>query len=152
MNQQAAQKYLQTKVRTATPEQLQMMLFDGVLCVCEQAKIALEKKNYEQSYQALTKAQAIVNQLICGLRTDVFPDLCNKLKGLYTFAYRRLVDANLSHKLEPLEEATQVLKYQRETWVLLMDQLGKHKAAAAAKKLDIPGPDTRMESSISTQG
>jgi flagellar protein FliS len=152
MNQQAAQKYLQTKVRTATPEQLQMMLFDGVLCFCEQAKIALEKKNYEQSHLALTKAQAIVNQLICSLRAEVLPELCQKLKGLYTFAYRRLVEANLNHKLESLEEATRVLKYQRQTWVLLMDQLGKQKAAAAASKLDIPSPDSRMEASISTQG
>jgi flagellar protein FliS len=152
MNQQAAQKYLQTKVRTATAEQLQMMLFDGVLCFCEQAKLALEKKNYEQSHLALTKAQAIVNQLICGLKPDVLPDLCKRLKGLYTFAYRRLVDANLNHKIESLDEATRVLKYQRQTWVLLMDQLGKQKAAAAATKLDIPGPDSAMEASISMEG
>ena len=65
MNPQAAQKYLKTKVMTATAEQLQMMLFDGAVRSCEQARIALEKKDYERSFQSLTKAQAIVNQLIC---------------------------------------------------------------------------------------
>ena len=152
MNPQAAKKYLRTKVLTATAEQLQMMLFDGAIRFCEQARIALEKKNFEQSYQALTKAQAIVNQLICALKPDVLPELCKRLKGLYTFAYRRLVDANLNHHVESLDEALNVLKFQRQTWAMLMESLGKQKAAAAAAKLDIPAPDGRMEASISMQG
>lgn len=129
-----------------------MMLFDGALRFCEQGRLALEKKDFEHSHQALTSAQAIVNQLICALKPEVMPDLCNKLKGLYAFAYRRLVDANLTHKLQSLDEAIKVLKYQRQTWALLMDQLSKTKAAAAASKLDIPGPDSRMEANISVQG
>jgi flagellar protein FliS len=152
MNPHAAQKYLRTKVLTATPEQLQMMLFDGAIRFCQQARVALEKKNFEQSYQALTRAQAIVNQLICAMKPDVLPDLCKRLKGLYAFAYRRLVDANLHHRLESLDEALNVLKFQRETWAMLMENLGKQKAAAAAAKLDIPAPDGRMEASISMQG
>ena len=149
---QAAQKYLRTKVLTATPEQLQMMLFDGAIRFCEQARLALQKKNFEQSYQALTKAQAIVNQLICALKPDVLPDLCKRLKGLYAFAYRRLVDANLNHRMESLDEALNVLKFQRETWAMLMENLGKQKAAAAAANLEFPAPDGRMEASISMQG
>jgi len=152
MNPQAAKNYLKTKVMTATAEQLQMMLFDGAVRSCEQARLALENKDYERSFQSLTKAQAIVNQLICGLKSEIAPDLCKKLKGLYVFAYRRLVDANLNHRVESLDEALSVLKYQRETWSMLMEQLGKHKAAAAASTIDIPAPDARMEASISIQG
>lgn len=152
MNPQAAQTYLRTKVLTATAEQLQMMLFDGAISACEQARDALLKKNYERSFQSLSKAQAIVNQLICALRPEISPDLCKKLKGLYTFAYRKLVDANLNHRIESLDEGLQVLKYQRETWAMLMEKLAKTKAAAAATKIDIPGPEARMEASISMQG
>ena len=32
---------------------------------------------------------------------------------------------------------------------MLLDQLGKNKAAAAATKMDMPAPDARMEASIS---
>ena len=39
MNQQAAQNYLKTKVFTATPEQLQLMLYDGAIRFGEQAKV-----------------------------------------------------------------------------------------------------------------
>lgn len=152
MNPQGAQNYLRTKVLTATAEQLQMMLFDGAISSCEQARVALSEKNYERSFRSLTKAQAIVNQLICALKPEVLPDLCEKLKGLYTFAYKQLVDANLNHKLESLDEALNVLKYQRETWAMLMQQLGKTKAAKAAATIDMPAPDARMEASISMQG
>ena len=152
MNPQAAQKYLRTKVLTATPEQLQMMLFDGAVRFCEQARVALEKNHYEQGHKALTDAQAIVNQLISALNHTVNEDLCNKLKSLYVYAYKNLVDANINHKMESLDEGLKVLKYQRETWMLLMQQLAKQKAAAAAATLDIPAPNDRMEASISMQG
>lgn len=152
MNQQVAQNYLRTKVLTATAEQLQLMLFDGAIRFGEQARIALQQKKFDQSYQLLTKAQAIVNQLICALNPQVLPDLCKQLKGLYVFAYRRLVDANLTHNIEHLDEALNVLKYQRETWQRLMQALTKQKAATAAKEINFPGPNERMEASLSMKG
>ena len=93
-----------------------------------------------------------MNQLHLRAETGSSPDLCKKLKGLYTFAYRRLVDANLHHRIESLDEALNVLKFQRETWAMLMEQLSKNKAASPPHRIDIPGPDARMEASISMQG
>jgi flagellar protein FliS len=148
MTNQAAQNYLRTKVLTATPEQLQLMLFDGALRFGEQARVALEKKDYEQSYNLISRVQKILTELNCTLKHDVAPDLCKKLAALYTYAYKKLIEANIEHKLEPLDEALNILRYQRETWVMLLDQLGKTKAAAVAKQLDMPAPSEQMESSI----
>jgi flagellar protein FliS len=152
MTNQAAQNYLRTKVLTATPEQLQLMLYDGALTFLEQAKLALEKKNYEQSYYGISKAQKIITELTASLKHDVAPDLCSKLAGLYNFVYRKLVEANVQHETKSLDEALGILRYQRETWVMLMDKLGKTKAAAVATKLDMPAPNSAMEASISMQG
>jgi hypothetical protein len=49
-----------------------------------------------------------------------------------------------------VDEALSILRYQRETWAMLLDQLGKKKAAAAATHIDLPSPDARMEASINT--
>jgi flagellar protein FliS len=152
MNPQGAQNYLRTKVLTATPEQLQLMLFDGALRFADQARVALEQKNFEQSYKLLTSAQKIVNQLSIGLKRDVAPELCGNLAAIYAYAYRLLVKANLKHELAPLDEAVKLLKYQRETWVLLLQQLSSQKAGLEARQLDDPAPDERMEASISMQG
>ncbi|MGN6504166.1 MAG: flagellar export chaperone FliS [Tepidisphaeraceae bacterium] len=152
MSNQAAANYLRTKVLTATPEQLQMMLYDGAVRFAEQGKLALQSKTYDQSFEALTRAQQIVLELQCGLKKDLAPDLCNNLAGLYNFVYRKLVDANTKHDLGALDEALQILRYQRETWALLMQKLAASKAAVASRKIDFPSPDARMEASFSFQG
>ena len=152
MNTKAAQSYLRTKVLTATPEQLQLMLYDGAIRFAEQAKLAIQQKNFQQSYTLLTKVQNIVTQMVASLRHDVYPELCGKLASLYTYALRQVIKASTSRKVGPLEEAIDVLKYQRETWALLLEKLGKDKAGAAAQSLDIPEPSSRMEASISMQG
>jgi flagellar secretion chaperone FliS len=152
MNPQGAQNYLRTKVLTATPEQLQMMLYDGALRFGEQAKIALGAKKFEESYTLISKVQKIVMELSCSLKRDVLPDLCAKLQALYLYAYKKLIEANVEHKIESLDEALNILRYQRETWAMLLEKLGQQKAAAAATKLDMPAPDARMEASISMKG
>lgn len=152
MNPQAAQNYLRTRVFTATPEQLQMMLFDGVVRFTEQARAALEKKDWETSYNMISRAQKIITELTCTLRHDVDPELCKKLAALYNYAYRKLVEASVDHKLESIDEALKILRYQRDTWSLLMEELGKKKAATAATRIDMPAPNQRMEASISMQG
>src|ERR1700742_3742680 len=75
-NPQAAQNYLRTRVLTATPEQLQLMLYDGALRFGEQARLALEKKNFEDSYNNITKVQKILTELSGTLKHDLAPELC----------------------------------------------------------------------------
>lgn len=152
MNPQAAQNYLRTRVLTATPEQLQMMLYDGAIRYCEQARPAIEKKDWETTYTSLSRAQAIVTELITSLRPDQQPELCQRLSSLYTYIYKKLVEACAQHKLDSLDEAMKLLRYQRETWAMLMEQLGKQKAATAARAVPFPAPSARMEASISVQG
>jgi flagellar protein FliS len=148
MSAQAAQHYLKTKVFTATPEQLQLMLYDGAIRFGEQARLALEEKNYERSYHNISRVQKIITEMSSTLKPEIAPDLCQKLAALYTYVYRKLVDANVDHKIEALDEALSLLRFQRETWTMLLDQLGKTKAAAAATQLDMPAPDSRMEDTI----
>jgi flagellar protein FliS len=152
MNPKAAQNYFRTRVLTATPEQLQMMLFDGALRFGEQARAALEAKDWESSHSLITRLQKVIVQLNSTLKHDLFPELCGKLAGLYNYAYRKLIEANTRHHAEALDEAMNVLRYQRETWAMLLDQLAKKKAGVGARSLDMPAPDHRMEASISMQG
>lgn len=152
MNPQGAQNYLRTRVFTATPEQLQMMLYDGAIRFAEQARPALEKKDWEASYNMISRAQRIITELTCTLKRDLLPELCDRLAALYNYVYRKLVEANVDHRVEALDEALKILRYQRETWAMLMDQLGKQKAGMSARVLDLPSPSPRMEASISMQG
>src|SRR5437879_5517479 len=112
MNPQAAQNYLRTKVLTATPEQLQLMLYDGAIRFADQARPALLKQDFEGSYNAISRAQKIIAELSASLKHDVAPELCGKLSALYNFVYRKLIEANIDHTLAPVEDALEILRYQ----------------------------------------
>jgi flagellar protein FliS len=148
MNPNAANEYLKARVMTATPEQLQLMLFDGAMTFAERARKAIEAKKFDESYLNLSKAEKILLELNCSLKPELAPELCKNLSGLYMFCYRKLVEANTTQAIEPLDEAIGILKFQRETWIMLMQQLSKAKAGAAAQKLSMPEPDARMEASF----
>lgn len=152
MNLNAAQNYLRAKVLTATPEQLQMMLFDGAIRFGEQGRAALVNKKFDESFEAINRFQKIVLELRCTLRHEVYPELCERLAAIYTYVYRKLVQANVEHDLEALDEALRLMRYQRETWAMLLEKLAREKAAKAAAGLDMPGPSERMEASLSVQG
>jgi flagellar protein FliS len=129
-----------------------MMLYDGAIRFGEQARLALEKKNFEESYNNISRVQKIITELSCTLKHNVAPELCGKLAALYNYAYRKLIEANIEHKVTSLNEAMDVLRFQRDTWAMLMDQIGKKKAAAAATLIDMPSPDSRMEAGIRLTG
>jgi len=125
------QEYLKTKVMTASPEMLTLMLWDGAIRFAEQGKDAILKKDIEGSYKALLRSQQIVMELISCLKHSVNPDLCGKLASLYNFIYRRLIDANLKKEPQLVDDALEIMRHQRETWLMLIDQLAKERAAEA---------------------
>jgi flagellar protein FliS len=126
-----SQEYLKTKVMTASPEMLTLMLWDGALRFAEQGKDAILKKDIEGSYKALMRAQRIITELSTGLKHSVAPELCANLAALYNFIYMRLVDANIKKEAKLVDDALEIMRHQRETWVMLMDKISKEKAAEA---------------------
>src|ERR1700742_2633411 len=90
-NPQAAQNYLRTRVLTATPEQLQMMLYDGAIRFTDAGKAAIIRKDWEATYLNLSRAQKIITELSSSLKPSIAPELCAKLSSLYNFIYRKLV-------------------------------------------------------------
>ena len=67
--------YLQTRVLTASPADLRLMLLDGAIKFAGQARTGLEQKDYEATYNGISRCQAILMELINALvkfedRTD----------------------------------------------------------------------------------
>lgn len=147
----AAKSYLHTKIMTANPEELRLMLYDGAIKFCAQAKEAMDKKDVKASYHALTRAQKIVLELSTSLKHDEAPELCDKLASLYTFIYRRLVDANINRDVSAIHEALDLLKYEKETWQLLMHRLAEEIGSSeSVDRLDLNGAQQTAISSLST--
>ena len=121
--------YLRTQILTAPPEKLQLMLYEGAIKFARQAKDRMLAKNWEASCELLIRAQNIMMELLSGLRSEVNPQLCGRLAAVYLFIYRRLVDANVEHSTQYIDDALEVLAIQRDIWLELLDKLARERAA-----------------------
>ncbi|QNN22906.1 flagellar export chaperone FliS [Planctomycetales bacterium ZRK34] len=122
--------YLKTKVLTASPTELRLMLFEGAIKFCRQARHALNHNDHEALYNGIVRAQRIVLELVNSIKPDPDPELCGKLTALYNYIYRRLIDANMDHDIKAIDESINLLEYERETWTLLMKKLADEQPAA----------------------
>lgn len=117
--------YLRDAVLTATPEQLHLMLYDGAIRNATQAREAILRKDYETSYEKLTRAQHIMLEMQNGLNYDVNRELCERVAAIYGFLYHKLVDANVHRRVEDIDDALKVLRIERETWQILVDKVNR---------------------------
>lgn len=127
-----ANPYLRNQVLSAKPEELRLMLFDGAVRFLNLGRKGLETKDYDVSYTNISKAQKIVLELSNSLNRDVMPEVTEKLSALYTYIYRLLVDASTTRETQPLDEAINLLKYERETWAMLIEKANEASASGAA--------------------
>jgi flagellar secretion chaperone FliS len=121
--------YLRTQIMTAPPEKLQLMLYEGAIRFAGQAKEKMTEGNFEGSCELLIRAEDIVMELICGLRHDLNPELCARMGAVYSFIYRKLVDANVQRDTAAIDDAVRVLTIQRDIWLELLDKLARERAA-----------------------
>lgn len=145
----SANPYLKTKVLTASPVELRMMLYEGAIRFCRQGRSALAAQDYQGSYDGLMRAQKIVLELSTSLRPEASPGLCQKLEALYTYIYKRLVEANVSHDVSVVDEVVELLEYERQTWQMLMDRLARQDKAGNG---DLTGAQQTAISSLSVDG
>lgn len=127
--QHPSNEYLRNAVMTASPEQLHLMLYDGAIRFTRQAIDGIRNRNLEAAFNGFTRAQRILLEMNNSLNYDIDRRLCERMAALYTFIYRKLVDASVQRDLTAAEEALKLLTYQRETWVMVIDRLRQERHA-----------------------
>ncbi len=133
MNDQAPiNAYLQSKVMSASPEELRLMLLDGAVRFAYQAKTGLEQGDHEQIYLGFSQCRDIVLELLNTIKPEHAPEISKRVGELYSFLYTELVRCGNERDSEGLAKVISLLEYERETWALLMDQLEQEKQSQAA--------------------
>ncbi len=141
--QAAANPYLRTRILTASSHELRLMLYDGAVRYAQQGREALAQSRFEDSFNALSRCKRIVMELTTSLNHGVAPEVTEKLGALYTFIYKLLVQAGLEHSTAHMDQAIELLQYQRETWRLLVEKVTSQ--AADAPTHDAQGTDAQSE-------
>lgn len=152
--------YLRTRVLTASPEQLRLMLLDGAIRFLRQGRDGLARKDFEASFDGMSKSRNIVIELMNSMKPEVAPELCAKVHGLYMYIYQTMVEAGLEKDLAKADKAIEMLEYERETWLLTMDRVAAERhggsapvaPAAPAARLVAEPAVTRAHQPLSVQG
>jgi flagellar protein FliS len=108
--------YRQQAVLTATPGQLVVMLYDGCLRFLHQAAFALREDNPVQAGARLSRAEAIIDELLETLDLEQGGVVASRLQGIYVFCLRHLRDARAAADPEMVEKVGELLGELREAW------------------------------------
>ena len=102
MNANPLAAYKETRVKTASPGQLVVMLYDEAVKQCDIALDYLKKdpkKNphhIEKLNAALGKVQDVVTELMASLDFEAGGEIAQSLFSLYVWFNREILDANLT--------------------------------------------------------
>ena len=110
------QNYLEAEVMSADPVRLVQMLYRGALDAIDDARGYLKAGDIAARSAAVTKAVAILQELIASLNFDAGGELSRNLADLYDYAQKRLLEANVRQTDEPLAEVQRLLAPLLEAW------------------------------------
>jgi len=117
-----ADPYLEQKIMAAKPEELTMMLYEGMVKFLKQGILYNDQKNIGKTNNSILRAQAIITELNGTL--DETYEISKNLSDIYSFMNARLIDANIEKDTMIIKEVLEFAEDLRDTWKQAM-QLAK---------------------------
>lgn len=119
---QGANQYRQMAVKTATPGQILIMLYEAAIKNIKLAQACIDRKDIAGKGHAIAKAHDIVNELSTTLNFEVGGDVARDLERLYNFMTGQLVKANMENSKEELESVRKLLDTLLAGWRVAVSQ------------------------------
>lgn len=113
-------QYNNSKVLTASPAELTLMLYEGAIKFCNIAILAIEQKNIEKAHTNIIKTEKIIDYFRQTL--DMSYPVAEDFERVYSYLSRRLTEANVKKDKDILEEVNQHLHSMKDTWTEVMKQ------------------------------
>ena len=117
-NRNPYQQYQQNAVNTATPQELTLMLYNGLVRFLKTAHQGIEEKDIEKASNNLIKSQNIVIEFMCTL--DMQYEVSHSLYAIYEYMSARLLEANIKKDKAIVEEVIGYAEELRDTWMQAM--------------------------------
>jgi len=109
------QAYRESSVLTASPEQLVVMLYDGVGRFLRQAEVLLREDSFEQAHERMNRGEAIIDELLATLDMDQ-GQVAERLQAIYIYCKRCLTDARRDRNADKVALVIRLLAELRDAW------------------------------------
>ena len=110
--------YANSKVMTASPAELTLMLYDGAIKFANIAIVGIENKDIEKANNNIIKVERILLEFKNTL--DYKYPVAKDFEAVYNYLIRRLHEANIKKDAEIMEEVLKHLRTMRDTWKEVM--------------------------------
>jgi len=138
-------EYLRTRVMTASAEELRLMLLEGAIKFARQGRAGLEASDLERAVEGVSQCRSIVAELLSSIRPEHDPALADRVRSVYTFMYRELMEVGVTRDVPRLDRVIELLEYERETWLMLMGKLRAEREGAPGQTAAAGDPPTQGE-------
>ncbi|MCB0322146.1 MAG: flagellar export chaperone FliS [Bdellovibrionales bacterium] len=108
-SKKAHKQYTNVHVSTVDRGRLLLMLYDGCTKFLKHAKAGLESKDIPKFARFLSKAQAIISELMLTLDFEKGGDVAKDLDRLYDFMLFYLTEANLEKNPDKLQKVIELV-------------------------------------------
>jgi flagellar protein FliS len=122
--------YRESAILTAPPEQLVIMLYDGIHRFLLQAVGAMREGRAAEAGERLGRATAIIDELQSTLDLSVGV-VAERLSGIYVFCRRHLAEGLCERDPEKLEHVDGLLRELRGAWAQAAAAAPQEPVAAA---------------------
>ena len=111
-------QYQNSRILTASPAELTLMLYDGAIKFGNMAVMGMKKKDIEKAHVNLKKVQRIVAEFRATL--DMKYPVAQDFDRIYIYLEQRMTEANITKDPEIMEEVVTHLRSMRDTWKEVM--------------------------------
>ena len=118
LKQNGYAQYQNSKIMTASPAELTLMLYEGAIKFCNVAIMAIEKGDIEKAHVNIMKTEHIIEEFQGALNHKY--QVAEHFDNVYDYIMYRLREANMNKDKEMLEEVLQHLRTMRDTWKEVM--------------------------------
>lgn len=112
----AADSYFQTQVKSSTPLERVVMLYDAAIRFAGVANEAMITRDIPTRRAAMSRTMAVVSELQSSLNMEQGGAVAEELDRLYTWMTDRLVEATIKQDPAPLQEVRKILEVLRSAW------------------------------------
>ena len=127
------QHYQENTISSARPEELTLMMYNGLLKFVARAQEEIKSKSLEAAHNTLLRCQDIVFEFQYTLNMDY--SVSNNLMLIYDYLYNRLIEANAKKDCGILDEVYGFVAELRDTWVEAV-RLSKEREQAHGEAAD----------------
>jgi len=109
------QNEVELSVYSASPVELVVMLYDGAIQSLVQANALIQRGDIQAKAQQIIRATNIISEL-SGVLDLEQGEVAQNLDGIYGYARKQLISANLRNDQRKINEVVNLLKELRSAW------------------------------------